>query len=324
MDLGWYIPNCHYGASLDAFTGGKPFPPGMAIDPETFAATATAAEELGFATLWLGDHVIIPPATSVAFGRLRPGDALRGDAPVYDAFTVLAYLAAITTRVKLGIGIIVIPYRNPVVTARMLVSIDRLSGGRVIAGASGGWLRDEFETLQVSYADRGPITDDYLQVMRALWTEERPRYEGVHYSLDGGSAFEPKPVNGTIPIWIGGHTRRALERTVRLGDGYLGDYLPPDEAGRTRARLHELLAAAGRDPAQVAYAGQTRYFVTDDPYPDAPPGIGSPEKVADDIMRFAEAGLEQLKLSPPPGPTTAAVLEQLHRFADEVRPRLDL
>lgn len=324
MELSWYVANCHYGASLDAYTGGKPFPPGMAIDPETFVATARAAEEIGFATLWLGDHVIIPPTTSVAFGRLQPGDALRADAPVYDAFTVLAYLAAITEKVKLGIGIIVIPYRNPVVTAKMLTTVDRLSGGRVIAGASGGWLKDEFETLRVSYADRGPITDDYLQVMRALWTQELPEYTGEHYSLDGRSPFVPKPVNGTIPIWIGGHSRRALDRTVRLGDGYMGEHLPPDEAGRTRKQLHELLEAGGRDPASVPYAGQTRYFVTDDPYPDAPAGIGSAAKVADDIMRFAEAGLEELKLSPPPGPTTAAVLEQLQRFADEVRPRLDL
>jgi probable F420-dependent oxidoreductase len=324
MDLSWYIPNCHYGASLDQFTGGKPFPRGMAIDPETFVETARAVEEIGFTTLWLGDHVIIPPTTSVAFGALRPGDPLRADAPVYDAFTLLSYLAAITTKVRLGIGVIVIPYRNPVVTAKQLVTIDALSGGRVIAGASGGWLKDEFDTLAVSYESRGGITDDYIEVMRALWTQELPEYSGRFYTLDGRSPFFPKPVNGTIPIWIGGHTRIALERVVRLGDGYLAAFLPPEEARKTRARLHELLEAAGRDPAGVPYAGQTRYYVTDDPYPDAPPCIGSPAKVADDIMRFAEAGLEELKLSPPPGPTRAAVLDQLRRFADEVEPRLDL
>jgi probable F420-dependent oxidoreductase len=215
VEIGWYIPNCHYGLSLDHYTNGKPFPPGLAIDPESFAAVACEAEQVGIDTLWLGDHVIIPPTASVAQGNLRAGDPLRADGPIYDCLSVLSYLAAITTTVKLGIGVIVIPYRNPVVMAKSLASIDLLSGGRVIAGCGVGWLQDEFDTLAVPFESRGPMTDEYLDVMKACWTQERPEYEGKYYRLDGRSPFWPKPVNGTVPLWIGAWAKRGLRRRTR-------------------------------------------------------------------------------------------------------------
>jgi alkanesulfonate monooxygenase SsuD/methylene tetrahydromethanopterin reductase-like flavin-dependent oxidoreductase (luciferase family) len=123
-------------------------------------------------------------------------------------------------------------------------------------------------------------------------------------------------------MWIGGNTTRALQRAARRGDGWLAVYQTHDEIARKWDQLRELTIAAGRDPSNLTLAHQMRFFVNDEHYPEAPPGVGPAGKVADDIARFAELGVQHLELAPPPGPTTDAILTQLRRFADEVRPRL--
>lgn len=326
MELGIYVPNCHHGLGLEVFTAGKPFPPGLAVNPTTMLSVALEAEAIGFDSIWVGDHIIFPPKTGSAHpvGGAAAGAPIRSKEPIFDPLVVLSYLAQATSRVRLAIGVLIIPYRNPVITAKWLATLDVLSGGRVLLGAGVGWLKDEFEAVDVPYESRGPMSDEYIQLMRALWTQDTPEFDGEFYHLNPGFHFLPKPLQQSIPVWVGGNSGLALKRAARLGDGYVGAYASFDELTERRRRVYQLLDVEGRDPAKFTFAAQARYFVYEEPYPDAPPCIGSPQKVADDIMRFKEMGLEHLQLAPPPGPTTEFVLDQVHRFAEDVKPRLDL
>jgi probable F420-dependent oxidoreductase len=326
MELGIYVPNSHHGLGLEVFTAGKPFPPGLAVNPTTMLKVAQEAEAIGFDSIWVGDHIIFPPVTgsSHPVSNAPAGAALRSDQPIFDPLVVLSYLAHATTRVKLAIGVLIIPYRNPVLTAKWLATLDVLSGGRVLLGAGVGWLKDEFEAVDVPFESRGAMTDEYIQLMRELWTKDTPAFDGEHYHLNPGFAFLPKPIQKSIPIWVGGHSGLALKRAAKHGDGYFSAFASFDELAERKVKLEALLAAEDRLRSSFTFAGQARYCVYEEPYPDAPPCIGSPQKIADDIMRMQELGLEHLQIAPPPGPPTAVVLEQVRRFAEVVKPKLDL
>jgi probable F420-dependent oxidoreductase len=323
VEIGVYCPNMHHGIGLEAFLG-RPFPPGLAISRETIAAVADLAEEAGFDALWLGDHIMFPSHSSSSYPVVDKanGTDIRSDEPVFEPLAVMAWLGARTRRVRIGLSVLVVPYRNPVVTAKFFASLDVLTEGRLIIGAGVGVMEEEFEALAVAYKDRGAVTDDYLRVMRELWTSDDPSFEGEHYRLKPGLRFLPKPVRGTIPIWIGGNTKFALRRAARLGDGWLAVYLDHTQIRDGWARLRDLTVAEGRDPDALTLAHQMRFFINDEHYPAAPPGVGPVAKVVDDIARMAELGVQHLELAMPPGPTTADILEQMHRFAVDVRPQL--
>jgi probable F420-dependent oxidoreductase len=323
VEIGVYCPNMHHGIGLEAFLG-RPFPPGLAISRETIAAVADLAEEAGFDALWLGDHIMFPSHSSSSYPVVDKanGTDIRSDEPVFEPLAVMAWLGARTRRVRIGLSVLVVPYRNPVVTAKFFASLDVLTEGRLIIGAGVGVMEEEFEALAVAYKDRGAVTDDYLRVMRELWTSDDPSFEGEHYRLKPGLRFLPKPVRGTIPIWIGGNTKFALRRAARLGDGWLAVYLDHTQIRDGWARLRDLTVAEGRDPDALTLAHQMRFFINDEHYPAAPPGVGPVAKVVDDIARMAELGVQHLELAMPPGPTTADILEQMHRFAEDVRPQL--
>jgi probable F420-dependent oxidoreductase len=323
MEIGVYCPNMHHGIGLDAFLG-RPFPPGLAISRATMAAVADLAEETGFDALWFGDHIIFPSHSSSSYPVVdkRHGTEIRSGEPVFDPLAVMAWLGARTTRIRLGLSVLVIPYRNPVVTAKFFATLDVLTEGRIIMGAGVGVMEEEFEALDVPFKDRGAMTDDYIKVMRELWTADEPSFDGPHYRIPPGLRFLPKPVKGTIPIWIGGNTKYALRRTARLGDGWLAVYLNHDDLRDKWQQLCEMTVAEGRDPSALTLAHQMRFFINDEHYPTAPAGVGSVAKVVDDIARMAEIGVQPLELAMPPGPTTEAILEQMHRFAQDVRPQL--
>jgi probable F420-dependent oxidoreductase len=323
MEIGVYGMNMHHGIGLEAFLG-RPFPPGLAISRRTMALVADLAEESGLASLWFGDHIIFPSHSSSSYPVVdRPyGTDVRVEEPVFDPLAVMGWLGGRTKRVKLGLSVLVVPYRNPVVTAKFLASLDVLTGGRLIIGAGVGVMEEEFDALGASYKDRGAVTDDYLRVMRELWTSDAPSFEGKHYRVPPGLHFLPKPVRGTIEIWIGGNTRFALRRTARLGDGWLAVYLTHQEIRTKCDELRQLAAAEGRDPATITLAHQMRFFINEERYPDAPPGVGPISKVVDDIIRMAELGVQHLVLALPPGPSTESILIQMRRFGDEVLPQL--
>lgn len=185
-----------------------------------YYATAQQAEELGFDTLWTGDH-LVPPKRLASKYPYSPTGAFGAAAGVrLDALTSLAALASRTKRIKLCTGVLVLPLRHPVLTAKMLVTIDSFAGGnRLIVGVGAGWMREEFEALgSAPFEHRGSVSDEYIQIFRELWTKEAPEFHGKFYQFSNVH-FEPKPL-GVIPIWVGGNSEPALRRAARLGNGW--------------------------------------------------------------------------------------------------------
>ena len=208
------------------------------------------AEDRGFESIWVAEHVVLfddyeSQYPYAADGRFPGG----GDTGLLEPLTALTYLAAVTDRIRLGTGICLVPQRNPVYTAKQVVDLDNLSGGRVDFGIGIGWLEEEFDALNTPFARRGKRTDEYLQVMRSLWTEEVSSFTGELYDLPPCRMY-PKPVQAPHPpVHVGGESDAALRRAARFGQGwYTFNRLPADLA-EPLATLDALLAAEGRSRA---------------------------------------------------------------------------
>lgn len=210
------------------------------------------AEARGFESLWVAEHVVMFDDYASRYpyapdGRFPGG----GDTGLLEPLTALAFLAAVTDRIRLGTGICLVPQRNPVYTAKQVVDLDVLSGGRVDFGVGVGWLREEFEVLQMDFDSRGARADEYLTVMKALWCEDPSEHHGPHYDLPECRMY-PKPVQQPHPpIHVGGESGAALRRVARHGQGWYTFNRLPEELDEPLARLDEALAAAGRSRADV-------------------------------------------------------------------------
>ena len=206
--------------------------------PETAARVARAAEAAGFDSLWGGEHVVLPDPQAPP-SPLAPGDR------IIDPIVALTFLAAHTSRIRLGTGIIILPQRNPLVLAKELATLDVLSNGRLIFGVGVGYLEPEFRALGAPFTARGRVTDDYLAAMRAIWTQPKPSYRGLFTAFDAVQAH-PQPLQKpTPPIVIGGHTPAAFRRAVTQGHGWYGFAL--DTAATARC-LEGLTHAARSHP----------------------------------------------------------------------------
>ena len=196
--------------------------------------TARLAEDLGFDSVWIPDHAVVPRAVEARYGPVY-----------YDAIAVLGYLAGITSRVRLGTTVLVIPYRHPIVLAKELASIDQLSEGRLILGAGVGWAEVEFQALGLTFAERGRYTDEALRVMQTLWTQDAPQYSGS-YCTFADIIFQPKPLQQPVPIWIGGQSRAALRRTAQFATGWHPIDQPPAQLQTAMTTLATLSQQVGR------------------------------------------------------------------------------
>ncbi len=222
---------------------------GRYVHPSNAVELVQAAESAGFESAWTVEHTVIPRGYQSAYpyaadGRLPGGE---GDFVLPDPQIWMAYVAARTSKIKLATGILILPQHNPVICAKQVATLDFMSGGRVILGIGVGWLREEFEALGVPFAERGARTEEYMHALRALWTMDAPSYEGRFVRFKD-AYMRPKPVNGTVPIVIGGHSKAAAARAGRMADGFFP----------ARGASPELLAVvrgaaetAGRDPAAV-------------------------------------------------------------------------
>lgn len=214
---------------------------GAYADPEVQRRVVLAAEEVGFESVWTGEHVAMPLHDNPV--------PTPPETPFLDSIVTLTRLAALTTRVRLGTGILVLPHHNPVVLAKALASLDVVSGGRLIAGFAAGYVAAEFRALGVRFDRRGAIADDYLQAIRTLWTDPLPRFEGRWAAFDD-IRCEPKPVQTPHPpIVIGGQAPPALARAARFGDGWYGFALTVEQTAPIVAELRRLRAAI--DPSRA-------------------------------------------------------------------------
>ena len=201
--------------------------------------TARMAEDLGFDSVWIPDHTIVPRAVEERYGPVY-----------YDAVAVLGYLAGVTSQVRIGTTVLVLPYRHPVVLAKELASIDQLSEGRLLLGVGVGWAEVEFRILGQPFAERGRCTDEALRVMQTLWTQEDPTYNGPYVSFSE-IIFQPKPAQPSIPIWVGGQSRAALRRTAQFGTGWHPIDQQPAALQTAMQTLSTLSAQAGRPTPQL-------------------------------------------------------------------------
>lgn len=219
-------------------------------DPAVLRDMAQLAEELGFSTILIGDHLIPAREIKTPFPlRIEnPPWAVYQEHDWPDCFVTLAFLAAATQKVRLGTSVILLPYRHPAVTAKMFATIDRLSGGRLICGVGIGWMQDEFEFLGIPFAERAAMSDEYMQVIKALWTDEHPRIAGKYVTLDRDVNFGPYPVQKPHPpIWVGGNSLPALRRVARWGDGWQPVAIPLSVMQKKMEKLQGLMEEQGRD-----------------------------------------------------------------------------
>jgi len=220
------------------------------VSPELMAAVGPALEERGFESVWVAEHVVMfddyeskyPYADT---GRFPAG----GDVGLLEPMTALAAIATTTKTLRLGTGICLVSQRNPVYTAKQVADVDVMSGGRVDFGVGIGWLREEFDALNVPFERRGKRADEHLEVMKRLWTGETASYDGELYILPPSRLY-PKPVQHPHPpIHVGGESDAAMRRAARLGQGWFGFNRTPDETVEAMERLDKALAAEGRSRA---------------------------------------------------------------------------
>jgi probable F420-dependent oxidoreductase len=262
---------------------------------------AQAVEDLGFESVWVGDHIVLPAGETDQYPYTPDGRFVsRPDDPQLDAFIVLSYIASSTSTVDIGTTVAIVPYRNPILQAKMFATLDVLTGGRAVCGVGVGWLEKEFDVLGASYPDRGPVTDEYLQIFKVLWTEQEPEFHGEHYDFDG-IYFAPKPVrDGHIPIWVGGHTRRAVRRTVKYGDAWHPTRQTPEFVAHHLPYMREYCETVGRDPAEITMSLKRTLHFTDLGMEEGPANrsngalIASTGEVIEDVRSCIEIGIDQL------------------------------
>jgi probable F420-dependent oxidoreductase len=227
------------------------------LRPAQLVDVAVVAEQLGFAGVWIGEHVISPIEMSSRYpyaASTDDGPAYHARLPFYDPYAALAFVAARTERLRLGLSLSIVPLHDPYHLARSVATLDVLSGGRFLFGVGAGWLREEFEIVGQPWDRRGARLEEALALMVRLWNDETPSFDGEFFHLPP-SAMEPKPLTKPHPPFVfGGTTRVALERTARLGDGWIGVGLDVEQAAPVLAELTRLRAACGRghEPLDIA------------------------------------------------------------------------
>jgi probable F420-dependent oxidoreductase len=291
------------------------------------ARFVTAGEAAGFHSVMIADHIAVPVESSSIYPYTIDGVFLsKGDA--LEQLALMAFVAGKTERLRIVSSVMIVPHRNPVFTAKALATIDVLSEGRVTVGVGVGWFREEFEALHAADFDkRGAVTNEYLEIFKKLWTQSPVSHEGAFYRFDP-LRCEPLPVQKPHPpIWIGGHSRPALRRAARYGDGWhpvgavAASPLPPEEMRRKIDELKRLTEAEGRDFGKIAISFKAPLYEPNLMVVDGKRRrfTGPAEQVADDIREYGALGISEL-IFDFRGDTIGASMEGMDRFAREVMP----
>ncbi|MBM4261810.1 MAG: LLM class F420-dependent oxidoreductase [Deltaproteobacteria bacterium] len=285
---------------------------------------AQQAEALGFYCLTVADHVIVPTNISVPYPYTVDGK-YPGTGYHLETLMTMGFLAGATQKIRFITSVMILPYRSPIVTAKMLASLDVLSNGRVIVGAGVGWMKEEFENLQApEYSERGKVTDEYIRAFRELWSAERPTFKGKFVNFSN-LIFLPKPVQKPgIPIWIGGHSKAALKRAGRLGDGWhpIGGVptipLEPEDVKKDWQVMAEAAHQAGRDPKTLRVALKGSLFDKELKIADRRRRfMGSADDIAGDIVAYRDAGVDTM-IFDVRQPDSKATLERMEWMAKDV------
>lgn len=229
-----------------AFANVGPF-----AEPALAAGFAESAEAAGFESIWTVEHVVVPAGYESTY-PYDPSGKMPGpeDADIPDPLAWLSFVAARTTTLRLGTGILIVPQRNPIVLAKAVASLDHLSGGRMEFGIGVGWLEEEFDALGVEFAGRGRRTDEYLAAMRVLWSGEAVSHHGEFVNFDN-CISRPRPTKGTVPIHVGGHSEAAARRAGRIGDGFFPGRGTHEQLASLIQLCRATAEAEGRDPNAI-------------------------------------------------------------------------
>jgi len=293
---------------------------------------ARTGERLGLHSAMVADHIVFPTDSDSTYpytvdgkhpsmGNTGMGDAL-------ETFSIMGLVAGATEKLRLVSSVLVLPYRNPVLTAKMVASLDVLSGGRVTLGVGVGWLREEFDALQSPDFDRrGEVTDEWIAIFKQLWTQSPASFTGKHYQYSN-IRCEPFPLQRPHPpIWVGGHSRPALRRTAKYGDGWhpvgaiAASPLPPQEMKAHLQTLHSLTEAEGRDPTALHISYKAPLYDANIPDRDGTRRSfsGAPADIAGDIASFSAIGVHEL-IFDFRGSSINESADRLEKFATEVMP----
>ena len=251
--------------------------------PHSMVDVVKRAEDLGFESVFTPDHLVFPMEVPATYPYAPDGRSpilfQEGEGPRFDAWSLLSHFAAVTSKIKLGTNVYLIPLRDPLVVARGIMTLDVLSKGRTLIGAGVGWLEEEFQIAGRSFKTRGAVMDESIAVLRQLWTQKVIEYRGKHLSY-GPFMFEPKPPQQPPPIFIGGTTEPALRRAARLGDGWMSTGADFETTKGRIAHLRALLKENGRENAPFSIT------------------VGGGQVDLDDVRRYEEAGVDRILATP--------------------------
>ena len=230
---------------------GLAFASSIAIDGNAALEICRGAEAAGFESIWGGEHVILPDAIHSKYPYTEDGKIpAEPDTPIPDPLIWLAFAAAAAPSLRLGTCILIVPQRNPLILAKELATLDALSGGRVELGLGVGWMKEEFDALGVEWARRGARNDEYIAAMRALWAGPHAEFHGEFVDFEPATC-SPRPVNGNIPVLVGGDSNAAINRAVRIADGYFPGEGDAKRLGELITRVRNAAEDAGRDPNSI-------------------------------------------------------------------------
>jgi probable F420-dependent oxidoreductase len=294
-----------------------PMAPGQITSGDFLREWVAVVEDCGVESVWGVEHVVLahdydPQYPYSESGQIPSGSgAAAGGRPMPDPLDTLAFVAAVSRRVKLGTSVLIAPLHSPAVLAKRVSTVDNLSGGRMVLGLGIGWQREEYDAVGAPFRQRGARLEECIQAMRALWTEAPATFRGEHVSFERVYS-SPQPARGAVPIVLGGNSAPAVERAGRIGDGWYPYTIGPDEFEASAARLRQVAVDAGRDPEAVEI---TVWPGSHD---------AASEFDVDYVRRFVDGGARRLLITPHVGRDRefASLREQILSYREQVVDKL--
>ncbi len=283
-------------------------------DPKQVLEFGPLAENLGYDSVWVMDHLF---NTGYIRERLE-------DKPYYHPMAILSFLAATTSKVTLGTSVLVLPYHNPVELAKYAATLDQVSGGRVTLGVGVGAMTEEFDALGISMRERGSLTNECIDIMKELWSSHLPKYQNKRWDFSD-LYFSPKPVQPSIPVWVGGSSPGAIKRTAVRGDGWHPTGVSAEGYAITKQEIIQAATAAGRDSSKMTWSTRVEVEVHGRPSSERAasrntlPG-DDPAKMVADIRAYQDAGVDHIVLALNSG-DVLALKQLMETIAAEIMPQ---
>jgi len=294
---------------------------GRRIDHGTLRNFAQEAERLGCHSLWSSDHICWPASILSKYPYTDDGSfGPDTDMGWLDAISTLTFVAACTETVRLGTSVLILPYRQPVQTAKQIASLDVLSGGRTILGVGVGWMAEEAAVLGMPWDRRGARADEQLEIFERLFGEPAPSFQGEHYSFPE-VGFEPKPIQQPLPVWVGGSSPAAFRRVARFGQGFHAAFQAPEVVRAEWESAQAECEAIGRDPAELTLSLRI-YLDPAQAMPKEQSLGGSKNEMLEMIAGLQDIGVSHLLLDPVARGGVPARLDALRAFMEDVAPEV--